>query len=106
MEVWTAYFKNLTDAVATDLFQIIGHTDLPKKFGFVPEGDCVRYISSTAYADTKTCIELNTAGLRKDCAEIYPHPDILKLARQLGVQITFGSDAHAPNEVGMIWIAP
>ena len=103
MEVWTAYFKNLTDAAATDLFQIIGHTDLPKKFGFVPEGDCVPLYRDflTACADTKTCIELNTAGLRKDCAEIYPHPDILKLARQLGVQITFGSDAHAPKEVGM-----
>ena len=99
----TDYFKNLTDAAATDLFQIIGHTDLPKKFGFVPEGDCVPLYRNflTACADTKTCIELNTAGLRKDCTEIYPHPDILKLARQLGVQITFGSDAHAPKEVGM-----
>ena len=40
MEVWSAYFKNLTDAAATGLFQIIGHADLPKKFGFVPEADC------------------------------------------------------------------
>ena len=102
MEVWSAYFKNLTDAAATGLFQIIGHADLPKKFGFVPEADCTPLYRTflTACADTETCIELNTAGLRKECAEIYPHPDILKLARQLGVQITFGSDAHAPHEVG------
>ena len=46
-------------------------------------------------------MELNTAGLRKDCKEIYPSPAIVQLAFQLGVPITFASDAHAPNEVGM-----
>jgi len=46
-------------------------------------------------------IELNTAGLRKDCREIYPGREILQLAFQNGVPITFGSDAHAPEEVGM-----
>ena len=46
-------------------------------------------------------IELNTAGLRKDCREIYPSRKILELAFQKGVPITFGSDAHAPEEVGM-----
>ena len=46
-------------------------------------------------------IELNTAGLRKDCREIYPGRKILQLAFQKGVPIVFGSDAHAPEEVGM-----
>ena len=45
-------------------------------------------------------IELNTAGLRKDCREIYPSPRILEMAHRLGVPITFGSDAHAAAEVG------
>jgi histidinol-phosphatase (PHP family) len=49
-------------------------------------------------------IELNTAGLRKDCREIYPSPAILRLASQLGVGITFGSDAHAATEVGMEFV--
>ena len=102
MEVWTAYFRNLTAAAATGLFQIMGHADLPKKFGFVPEEDCEPLYCEflIACADTDTCIELNTAGLRKECAEIYPHPAILKRAREIGVHITFGSDAHAPHEVG------
>jgi histidinol-phosphatase (PHP family) len=43
---------------------------------------------------------VNTAGLRKDCKEIYPSRQILELAFQKGVPITFGSDAHAPEEVG------
>ena len=46
-------------------------------------------------------MELNTAGLRKECREIYPSPIIVRLASDLGVPITFGSDAHAPNEVGL-----
>ena len=46
-------------------------------------------------------IELNTAGLRKDCREIYPNRLLLDMARTAGVPITFGSDAHAPAEVGM-----
>ena len=44
---------------------------------------------------------MNTAGLRKDCKEIYPSREILHLAFQKGVPITFGSDAHAPEEVAM-----
>jgi histidinol-phosphatase (PHP family) len=46
-------------------------------------------------------MELNTAGLRKDCKEIYPSRQIVQIAADLGVPITFGSDAHAPGEVGM-----
>ena len=45
--------------------------------------------------------KMNTAGLRKDCREIYPSPRIVQMAARLGVPITFASDAHAPNEVGM-----
>jgi histidinol-phosphatase (PHP family) len=44
-------------------------------------------------------MELNTAGLRKPVGEIYPTIEILRKARKHGVQITFGSDAHAPAEV-------
>lgn len=102
-EVWADYFRRLTDAAASGLFQIIGHADLPKKFGHRPAQDCSELYTTflSACADTQTCIELNTAGLRKDCAEIYPSLQLLQMAQKTGVQITFGSDAHAPDEVGM-----
>jgi len=102
-DVWVDYFERLTDAAGTGLFQIIGHADLPKKFGHRPERDCSELFAPflEACADTGTCIELNTAGLRKDCAEIYPSLQLLQRAKASGVQITFGSDAHAPEEVGM-----
>jgi len=102
-EVWTAYFERLGMAAASGLFEIIGHCDLPKKFGHRPTRDCTPlYEKFLAIAKQHDCaIELNTAGLRKDCREIYPSRDLLQIAFQQGVPITFGADAHAPEEVGM-----
>jgi len=102
-EVWSLYFDRLTLAAESKLFEIIGHADLPKKFGYIPKQDCTplfeKFLAATKKADV--AVELNTAGLRKDCKEIYPSPQFLRLAHQHGVPITFGSDAHAPGEVGM-----
>jgi len=102
-EVWSAYFERLTLAAESKLFEIIGHADLPKKFGHRPAHDCTPLYDTflTGAAKAGCAIELNTAGLRKDCKEIYPSRQILDLAFQKGVPITFGSDAHAPSEVGM-----
>jgi len=102
-EVWSVYFERLAQAARSGLFQIIGHADLPKKFGIRPAQDCHPLYEEfiNAAVEAGCAIELNTAGLRKECREIYPCPDLLKLARQKNVPITFGSDAHAPAEVGM-----
>ena len=103
MEVWTAYFDRLTMAAESGLFEIIGHADLCKKFCFYPKQDCTPLYRKFLQAVKKhnVAIELNTAGLRKDCKEIYPSAQLLRLAAEIGVPITFGSDAHAPEEVGM-----
>jgi histidinol-phosphatase (PHP family) len=105
-EVWKAYFDRLTMAAESKLFDIIGHCDLPKKFGIRPQQDCTplyeKFLDAVNANDI--AIELNTAGLRKDCKEIYPSKDILQLAFARHVPITFGSDAHAPEEVGMNFV--
>ncbi len=102
-EVWKIYFERLTQAAESKLFDIIGHCDLPKKFGIRPAQACTSLYENFLDAAVKNhcAIELNTAGLRKDCREIYPSRELLELAFQKNVLITFGSDAHAPNEVGM-----
>ncbi len=102
-EVWSVYFDCLRQAAASQLFDIIGHADLPKKFGIRPERDCTplydQFLEAAVAADV--AIELNTAGLRKDCREIYPSRALLELACQRRVPITFGSDSHAAGETGM-----
>ncbi|HEU6447860.1 MAG TPA: histidinol-phosphatase HisJ family protein [Verrucomicrobiae bacterium] len=105
-EVWQIYFERLTKAAESGLFEIIGHADLPKKFGHKPDQNCRPLYEKFLDASKKTgcAIELNTAGLRKDCQEIYPSREILEIAFQKSVPITFGSDAHAPQEVGMNFV--
>lgn len=102
-EVWTIYFERLTMAADSGLFDIIGHADLAKKFCFVPEQSCDHLFQDflQACANKDVAIEINTAGLRKDCKEMYPSQKILEMAASMGVALTFGSDAHAPQEVGL-----
>src|SRR5436190_15683424 len=78
-EVWSIYFERLTMAAETGFFEIIGHVDLPKKFGHRPTKDCTPlYEKFLSAAKKHNCaIELITAGLRKDCQEIYPSREIL-----------------------------
>lgn len=101
-EVWSAYFERLTMAAESGLFEIIGHADLPKKFNIYPKQDCAPLFTKFLDAAQKknVAIELNTAGLRKDCREIYPSRAFLELAAKRKIPISFGSDAHAPSEVG------
>ena len=101
-EVWSVYFERLTKAAESGLFEIIAHADLCKKFCFYPQQDCTHLFAQFLKAAKHggAAMELNTAGLRKDCKEIYPSPKIVQMASELGVPITFASDAHAPDEVG------
>jgi histidinol-phosphatase (PHP family) len=102
-EVWTAYFERLTLAAESGLFEIIAHADLCKKFCFYPKQDVTPLVARFLKAARQkgAAMELNTAGLRKDCKEIYPSPKIVQMARDAGIPITFASDAHAPTEVGL-----
>jgi len=102
-EVWTAYFDRLTLAAESGLFQTIAHPDLCKRFCIYPKEDCTPLFAKflNAAKQNGVAMELNTAGLRKDCKEIYPSRQIVRMAFEAGVPITFGSDAHAPAEVGM-----
>jgi histidinol-phosphatase (PHP family) len=102
-EVWSVYFERLTMAAETGFFDIIGHADLPKKFGHKPARDCTPLYETflNAAKQNHCALDLNTSGLRKDCQEIYPSRELLQLAFQKGIPIAFGSDAHQPEEVGM-----
>ena len=73
-----------------------------KKFCHYPQQDCTPLYRRLMDAIRRTgmAMELNTAGLRKDCREIYPARPLVQLAAEYGVPITFGSDAHAVGEVG------
>ncbi|MFH0916334.1 MAG: histidinol-phosphatase HisJ family protein, partial [bacterium] len=101
-DVWTEYFELVGDAAESGLFTILGHLDLVKKFGYRPtrtlEKELSRLVDRIARAGV--LVEINTAGLHRPIGEAYPTPDILRRLCDAGVGITFGSDAHRPEEVG------
>lgn len=101
-EVYSRYYDLLCQSATAGLFNIIGHTDLVKKFGHRPDKDFSGEIEETAdvFKKSNVAIEINTSGLRKPVKEIYPSLSALKIYAAKGVLITFGSDAHAPQEVG------
>jgi histidinol-phosphatase (PHP family) len=99
---WAEYFELWTQAARTRLFDSLAHPDLPKKFGFRPKiPSSTRYHEALrAVKEADGAIEISTAGLRKPCREIYPSEEFLRLARQLDIPITLGSDAHIPQDTG------
>jgi histidinol-phosphatase (PHP family) len=99
--LWDRYFALVFDAARSGLFDVLAHPDLIKKFGFMPGVDPGSWYEETALAlfEGGCAVEVNAAGLRKPVGEIYPSLPLLRACRRRGVPATFGSDAHAPQEV-------
>jgi histidinol-phosphatase (PHP family) len=101
-EAWRMYWSEYAAMAESQLFDILAHPDLIKKFCHCPEGDLRRFYEPAieAIAVSGCAIEINTAGWHKPCAEAYPAADFLELARAAGIPLVISSDAHAPAEIG------
>ncbi len=102
-DLYVIYFDLLKEAVKSDLFQIVGHLDLIKVFGFKPQQLSVVELVKPVLREIKKrgmVIEINTNGLNKPIKEIYPSIDIIKMAYELNIPVTLGSDAHFPQRTG------
>ncbi len=101
-EIWKEYFDNVAKMARTGLFNIVGHFDLIKVFNFHPNGD-IRPLAEEALdciAKADMTLELNSAGWRKPVDEAYPSLELLRMAYDRNITITFGSDAHRVEEIG------
>ncbi|MDD3442793.1 MAG: histidinol-phosphatase [Sulfurimonas denitrificans] len=102
-EIWQKYFDAIEEMAKSKLFDIVGHLDLIKIFKFMPKGN-IAYIAKNALKaikDADMSVEINVAGLRKPIAQTYPSYDLLKEVKKLNISITFASDAHKPEQVGL-----
>lgn len=103
-EVYTKYFDQVVTLAQSDMFDIIGHLDLVKIFKYVPKDESFlleQYDrAAQALANSKTCVEISTAGLRKPVGELYPDKRLLQMCYDKGVPIVLSSDAHVPDDVG------
>ncbi|MBC7346052.1 MAG: histidinol-phosphatase HisJ family protein [Clostridia bacterium] len=107
-ELYREYFRVVAQAAQSGLFDVIGHLDLVKVFGYRSRRPVVELAAAAlqAIADAGLAVEINTAGLFKPAAEIYPAEELLRACLARGIPITFGSDAHRAAEVGReLWRA-
>lgn len=98
------YFDHLARAAESKLFDCLAHPDLVKNQEhetWKPETvlDDIRR-ALDRIAKTGVAMEVNTSGLNKFCAEIFPGPLVLKEIGARGIPVTVGSDAHKPERVG------
>lgn len=101
-EIYGEYFRLVVAAARSGLYHSIGHLDLPKKFGHIPQGGLLDLAQEAleVIAGEGLALDVNTAGWRKPVGELYPGREILARAQELGIPVVLGSDAHAPQEVG------
>ncbi|WP_025690801.1 histidinol-phosphatase HisJ [Paenibacillus zanthoxyli] len=107
LAVYRRYYQAISKAASSGIYDIIGHMDVIKRFGYgpdTPEGQAeVKELELSALrriADAGIAMELNASGLFKPCAEMFPAPYVLKQALELGIPLTLGSDAHDPAKLG------
>lgn len=101
--VYTRYFDLVEIMAKSGHFDIVGHLDLLKVFKFFPKTD-IRLLAANALRAIKKAnmtIEINVSGLRKPAQEAYPSSLLLESITELEIPITFGSDAHRSDQVGM-----
>ena len=101
--LYTRYFELFREAAERGGFDIMAHPDIIKKHGITTTLPVERLYEEAAEAlsSAGVAIEINTSGLRRTTAEIYPALPFLRACAGRGVAVTLGSDAHAPQEVGM-----
>lgn len=114
---WAAYFDELIEMVdaSWQMISVVGHLDLPKLFAPLPAcltdldaaGDETARRLSTLLemiAERNLALDVNLSGIRKGVG-IYPHPEILRRARALGIPVAIGGDTHNPDDLGRDYAA-
>lgn len=101
-DLYREYYQILARAAAAGLFDVIGHLDLIKVFGYRPPDKADGYAAAVLAAVRRLglCVEINTNGAYKPAGEFYPSAAILERCFALNIPVTLSSDAHAPENVG------
>jgi histidinol-phosphatase (PHP family) len=100
--LFISYFESVITAVASDLFDIIGHCDLIRIYGYKPSGD-LEYLYRKLARTMKehdVAFEVNTNGRNRPLADFYPDRRFLHIFREENVPVCVNSDAHMPSRVG------
>jgi histidinol-phosphatase (PHP family) len=94
------YFELATALAESNMADSLGHVDVIKVHGQIPDGSLRDLWDSVVEATARSgmAVEISSQGLLRTVKEIYPAPAFLDLFHAAGVPITLGSDAHSPDE--------
>ena len=100
--LFESYFHSVAAAAASGLFDIIGHCDLIRIYGFKPSADQepLYRMLARAMKTNGVAFELNTNGRNRPLADFYPDRKFLHIFREENVPVCVNSDAHMPSRVG------
>ena len=101
---YARYHEMVRAAAGTGLFDVMAHIDAMKARAprppSAPEREWDATVAALRAADV--AVEINTSGYRK-VDEPFPAWGLIERLHAAGVPLTFGSDAHRPDEVHHAW---
>ncbi len=100
--LFESYFDSICIAAESEIFDIIGHCDLIRIYGYKPSFDTEPLYRRLAKTMSKhnVAFEINTNGRNRPLADFYPDRRYLHIFREENVPVCVNSDAHMPSRVG------
>lgn len=101
-KLFESYFDSVSSAAASGIFDIIGHCDLIRIYGYKPTKNVeILYRKLARILKSNDIVfELNTNGRNRPLADFYPDRKYLHIFREEKVAVCVNSDAHMPARVG------
>jgi histidinol-phosphatase (PHP family) len=95
------YVEKLVALVESELFEIAAHPDLLERnsvFRGLLTSD--HYVElAAAFSDSRTVPEINAGRVLDDYGDFHPTGEFLTVLLDHGVDVTLGTDSHAPEEL-------
>lgn len=107
-EIYNLYCAEVNNSIDSELFDVIGHLDLPQRYTYRRKDELQRIdywepmqTTLNKIIETETYLEINSKGLREPCRETYPSSEVVNEYYETGGRlISLGSDAHSIEEIG------
>lgn len=106
-QIYNLYFEEMLTLLDYMEMDVLAHFDIIKRYG----NECFSKFNANKYQhaidkiievlkEKNIALEINTSGLFQSPEETYPGFDVIEKAVAVGVDLTIGSDAHSPANVG------
>jgi histidinol-phosphatase (PHP family) len=101
-KLFQSYFDSVCRAIASGLFDIIGHCDLIRIYGYKPSMELEPLYRKLALTMKRydVAFEVNTNGRNRPLADFYPDRRFLNIFQEENIPVCVNSDAHMPARVG------